>query len=142
MKNAIKLFNDKKIRVHWNEDEEKWYFSIIDVIAVLTENTFQGSRNYWKVLKFRLKEEGNESVTNCNQLKMIASDGKYYLTDVADTEQLLRLIQSVPSKKAEPFKIWLAKVGSDRLDEIQDPELSINRALDTYLKKGCSKIIC
>jgi hypothetical protein len=139
VKNAIKLFNDKKIRVHWNEDEEKWYFSIIDVIEVLTENTFQGARNYWKVLKFRLKEEGNESVTNCNQLKMIASDGKYYLTDVADTEQLLRLIQSVPSKKAEPFKIWLAKVGSDRLDEIQDPELSINRALNTYLKKGYSK---
>jgi hypothetical protein len=139
MKNAIKLFNDKKIRVLWNEDKEKWYFSIVDVISVLTDNDYQNARNYWKVLKHRLKEEGNQSVTNCNQLKLKSSDGKYYKTDVADTEQLLRLIQSIPSKKAEPFKIWLAKVGSERIDEIQDPELTINRALNTYLKKGYSK---
>src|SRR3990167_5797291 len=106
MKNAIKLFNDKKIRVEWDLDKEKWFFSIIDVVAVLTDNDFQGARNYWKVLKHRLKNEGNQTVTNCNQLKMLAPDGKMRLTDVADTEQILRLIQSVPSKKAEPFKVW------------------------------------
>jgi len=137
--NAIKLFQDKKVRVKWDADEEEYYFSIVDVIAVLTENDFQRARNYWKVLKHRLLEEGNESVTNCNQLKLVAEDGKYYNTDVASTEQLLRLIQSIPSKKAEPFKSWLAKVGKERLDETADPELTINRAMQTYLKKGYSK---
>jgi len=139
MKNAIKLFQDKKIRVEWDSDKEEWYFSIVDVIAVLTDNDFQDARNYWKVLKHRLIEEGNESVTNCNQLKMQASDGKYYKTDVADTEQLLRLIQSIPSKKAEPFKMWLAKIGKERIDEMYDPELTIDRAMQTYLQKGYSK---
>jgi len=139
MGKSIKLFNDKKIRVQWDSDKEKWYFSIVDVIAVLTDNDFQGARNYWKVLKYRLKKEGNQSVTNCNQLKLKTSDGKDYKTDVVDTEQLLRLIQSIPSKKAEPFKLWLARVGRERIDETQDPELSIDRALQTYLKKGYSK---
>lgn len=139
MNTNIKLFEDIRVRVKWDEKEEKWYFSIVDVISILTENEFQEARNYWKVLKFRLKEEGNESVTNCNQLKLIAEDGKLRLTDVADTEQILRLIQSIPSKKAEPFKLWLAKVGSERIDETYDPELAINRALNTYLKKGYSK---
>lgn len=139
MKNAIKIFQDRKIRAKWNEDEEKWYFSIVDVVAILTDNDFQGARNYWKVLKHRLNREGNESVTNCNQLKMMASDGKYYLTDVADTEQLLRLIQSIPSKKAEPFKIWLAKVGYERIEETENPELAFDRAMQTYLQKGYSK---
>jgi len=137
MKDAIRLFDDKKIRVEWNS--EKWYFSIVDVIEVLTKNDFQGARNYWKVLKHRLKEEGNQSVTKCNQLKMLAADGKYYKTDVADTEQILRLIQSIPSKKAEPFKAWLAKVGYERIEETQDPELTIDRAMQTYLQKGYSK---
>lgn len=139
MVDAIKLFEDKKIRAEWNPDTEKWYFSIVDVIAVLTDNDFQGGRNYWKVLKFRLKEEGNQTVTNCNQLKLLAPDGKLRLTDVADTEQLLRLIQSIPSKRAEPFKMWLAKVGRERIDETEDPELAIDRAMKTYLKKGYSK---
>jgi len=139
MENAIKLFNNTKIRVEWNSEEEKWYFSIVDVIAVLTDNDFQGARNYWKVLKHRLVEEGNQTVTNCNQLKLKASDGKMRLTDVADTEQLLRLIQSIPSKKAEPFKMWLAKVGNERINETHDPELTIERALKTYLQKGYSK---
>ncbi|MCF7859828.1 MAG: hypothetical protein K9N07_10990 [Candidatus Cloacimonetes bacterium] len=133
---AIKLFNDKKIRVKWSSDEEKWYFSIIDVIAVLTESP--NPRKYWSVLKTRLKKEGSQLATNCSQLKMLASDGKNYKTDVADTEQLLRLIQSVPSKKAEPFKMWLAKVGRERIDETEDPELSIDRAMQTYLQKGYS----
>src|SRR3989339_2242708 len=136
---SIKLFENKKVRVQWNQDEEKWYFSIVDVVAVLTDNDFQGARNYWKVLKHRLKNEGNESVTNCNQLKMLASDGKFYLTDVGDTEQLLRLIQSIPSKKAEPFKVWLARVGRERIDETEDPELAIDRAMHLYLQKGYSK---
>lgn len=139
MNTNIKLFEDIRVRVKWDEKQEKWYFSIVDVVSILTENDFQEGRNYWKVLKFRLKEEGNESVTNCNQLKLIAEDGKLRLTDVADTEQILRLIQSIPSKKAEPFKLWLAKVGSERIDETYDPELAINRALNTYLKKGYSK---
>ena len=139
MKREIKLFQDKKIRVEWIEDKDKWYFSVVDVVAVLTDNDFQGARNYWKVLKHRLKNEGNESVTNCNQLKMLASDGKYYNTDVADTEQILRLVQSIPSKKAEPFKVWLAKVGSERINETENPELSIDRAMQTYLLKGYSK---
>ena len=135
----IKLFEDKKIRVKWDENKEKWYFSVVDVVGVLTNNNFQGARNYWKVLKHRLKEEGNESVTNCNQLKMLASDGKYYKTDVADVEQLFRLIQSIPSKKAEPFKLWLAKVGSERINEIENPELAFDRAMKTYLQKGYSE---
>jgi hypothetical protein len=137
--NKARIFEGKKIRTHWNEDKEKWFFSIVDVIAILTDNDFQTARNYWKVLKHRLNEEGNESVTNCNQLKLEASDGKFYETDVADTEQILRLIQSIPSKKAEPFKLWLAKVGSERIDETHNPELTIDRAMKTYLKKGYSK---
>lgn len=137
MKNAIKLFEDKKVRVKWDNDKEKWYFSIIDIIAILTESP--NPRNYWKVLKYRLKNEGNQTVTNCNQLKLKSSDGKHYNTDVADTEQLLRLIQSIPSKKAEPFKMWLAKAGKERIDEMSDPELTIDRAMKTYLQKGYSK---
>ncbi len=135
----IRLFENRRIRSHWDSEQEKWYFSIVDVIAVLTDQTdYQAARNYWKVLKNRLKKEGNETVTNCNQLKMPAIDGKMRLTDVADTEQLLRLIQSVPSPKAEPFKQWLAKVGSERLDQIQDPELSIQQALQDYRRLGYS----
>jgi len=137
--NSIRLFENKKVRVEWNQENEKWYFSIIDIISVLTDNDFQGARNYWKVLKHRLKEEGNESVTNCNQLKMKSSDGKFYLTDVGDTEQVLRLVQSVPSKKAEPFKAWLAKVGYERIEETEDPELAFDRAMKTYMQKGYSK---
>ncbi len=137
--NAIKLFQDQEVRVEWNKEEEKWYFSIVDVVAVLTDNEYQGARNYWKVLKHRLKKEGNETVTNCNQLKMLAPDGKMRLTDVADTEQLLRLIQSIPSLKAEPFKVWLAKVGYERIEETEDPEKAFDRAMETYLKKGYSK---
>lgn len=136
----IQLFEDKKIRTAWDEENEEWYFSIIDVISVLTEQAdYQGARNYWKVLKKRLKDEGNETVTNCNRLKMTAADGKKRLTDVATTEQLLRLIQSVPSPKAEPFKMWLAEVGKERIEETIDPELTIERALETYLKKGYSR---
>lgn len=135
----IRLFENRRIRSHWDSEQEKWYFSIVDVIAVLTDQTdYQAARNYWKVLKNRLKKEGNETVTNCNQLKMPAIDGKMRLTDVADTEQLLRLIQSVPSSKAEPFKQWLAKVGSERLDQIQDPELGIQQALQDYRRLGYS----
>ncbi len=136
---AIKLFENSKIRAEWDSNKEEWYFSIVDVIAVLTENDYQGARNYWKVLKHRLQKEGNQTVTNCNQLKLLAPDGKMRLTDVADTEQLLRLIQSIPSKKTEPFKVWLAKVGRERIDETADPELSIDRAMRTYLQKGYSK---
>jgi len=134
---AIKLFNEKRIRTQWNDELEKWYFSIVDVVAVLTES--QNPNNYWKVLKNRLKKEGSELVTNCNQLKMQSSDGKYYKTDVADTAQLFRLIQSIPSPKAEPFKMWLAKVGRERIDEIEDPEIGIDRIMETYLRKGYSK---
>lgn len=138
--NEIKIFEDKQVRSLWDAEQEKWYISIVDVIAVLTEQgTFQGARNYWKVLKHRLLKEGNETVTNCNQLKMEAPDGKMRLTDVADTEQLFRLIQSIPSPKAEPFKLWLAQVASERLDEMQDPELSIDRALQQYLNLGYSE---
>lgn len=136
---AIKLFEEKKVRVEWNENNEKWYFSIVDVVAILTNADYKKAQNYWKVLKHRLKAEGSELVTNCNQLKMRAADGKKYLTEVADTEQLLRLIQSIPSPKAEPFKLWLAKVGRERIDELEDPEITINRALETYLKKGYSE---
>lgn len=139
-KEAIQLYEDKKVRTVWDADQEKWYISIIDVIYVLTEQlNYQGARNYWKVLKHRLLKEGNETVTNCNQLKMEAPDGKMRLTDVADTEQLFRLIQSIPSPKAEPFKLWLAQVAAERLDEMQDPELSIDRALEQYLKLGYSE---
>ena len=133
----IQLFEDKRIRTAWDEEKEEWYFSVVDVISVLTEQPdYQAARNYWKVTKKRLKDEGNETVTSCNQLKMTASDGKKRLTDVADTEQLLRIIQSIPSPKAEPFKLWLAQVGRERIEETIDPELTIERALETYLKKG------
>src|SRR3989338_10546006 len=128
---AIKLFENKKIRVQWVEKEQKWHFSIIDVIAVLTNSPTP--RKYWSVLKTRLKAEGSQLATNCSQLKMQSSDGKFYFTDVADTEQILRLVQSIPSRNAEPFKLWLAKVGYERIEETQDPELSFDRAMKTYL---------
>lgn len=134
---AIKLFEQKQIRSSWNDEEEKWFFSIVDFMAVLTDS--QNPQVYWRVLKKRLLLEGNQTVTNCNGLKMQAADGKMRLTDVADTEQLFRLIQSVPSKKAEPFKLWLAQVGRERIDEIEDPELGFDRLMETYLKKGYSK---
>ena len=134
--NAIKLFEDKQVRSVWDEDAEKWYISIVDVVSVLTDSV--DGRKYWNKLKQRLKEEGNETVTNCHQLKMRAADGKMRLTDVADTEQLLRIIQSVPSPKAEPFKTWLAKVGAERLDQMQDPELSIQQAMIDYKRLGYS----
>ena len=138
--NKIQLFEDKRIRTAWDEEKEEWYFSVVDVVSVLTEQPdYQAARNYWKVTKKRLKDEGNETVTSCNQLKMTASDGKKRLTDVADTEQLLRIIQSIPSPKAEPFKLWLAQVGRERIEETIDPELTIERALETYLKKGYTR---
>lgn len=132
----IQLFENRQVRSHWDAKQEKWYFSIVDVVAILTDSP--NPRKYWSVLKTRLKKEGSELATNCSQLKMQSADGKYYKTDVADTEQLLRLIQSVPSPKAEPFKQWLAKVGSQRLDQIQDPELSIQQALQDYRNLGYS----
>lgn len=132
--NKIQLFENQPIRTAWNEELEEWYFSIIDVVAVLTES--KDANAYWRKLKQRLIKEGNETVTNCHALKMKAADGKRRLTDVANTEQLLRIIQSIPSKKAEPFKLWLAQVGRDRIEEIIDPELTIERALETYAKKG------
>lgn len=135
-KNSIKLFGDDKIRAIWDDEQEKWYFSVVDVVAVLTNSP--NPQTYWRVLKKRLKDEGNETVTNCNGLKMRAADGKMRLTDVADTEQLLRIIQSVPSPKAEPFKTWLAKVGVERLDQMQDPELSIQQAMIDYKRLGYS----
>lgn len=135
-KNSIKLFGSDKIRAVWDDEQEKWYFSVADVVAVLTESP--NPQTYWRVLKKRLKDEGNETVTNCNGLKMPAADGKMRLTDVADTEQLLRIIQSVPSPKAEPFKMWLAKVGTARLDQMQDPELSIQQAMIDYKRLGYS----
>lgn len=135
-KNFIKLFGSDKIRAVWDDEQEKWYFSVVDVVAVLTESP--NPQTYWRVLKKRLKDEGNETVTNCNGLKMPAADGKMRLTDVADTEQLLRIIQSVPSPKAEPFKMWLAKVGTARLDQMQDPELSIQQAMIDYKRLGYS----
>ena len=134
---AIQLFEDQKIRVAWDAEREEWYFSIVDVVAVLTDSSDPTA--YWRKLKQRLKAEGNETVTNCHQLKMRAADGKKRLTDVADTEQLLRIIQSIPSKKAEPFKAWLAMVGRERIEETIDPEQAIDRALETYLKKGYSE---
>ena len=137
----VQLFEDQPIRTAWVEDEEGWYFSVVDVVGILTEQPdIDGARNYWKVLKNRLKEEGSQLVTDCNQLKMRSpKDGKRYNTDVANTEQLLRLIQSIPSKKAEPFKLWLAQVGRERIEEVIDPELTIERALETYAKKGYSR---
>lgn len=135
-KNSIKLFGNDKIRAVWDDEQEKWYFSVVDVVAVLTESP--NPQTYWRVLKKRLKDEGNETVTNCNGLKMPAADGKMRLTDVADTEQLLRIIQSVPSPKAEPFKMWLAKVGTARLNQMQDPELSIQQAMIDYKRLGYS----
>ena len=134
----IQLFEDQPVRTAWVEDEEEWYFSVVDVVQVLTEST--DGRKYWNKLKQRLKEEGSQLVTNCHQLKMKSpKDGKRYNTDVANTEQLLRLIQSIPSKKAEPFKMWLAQVGRERIEEVIDPELTIERALETYAKKGYSR---
>ena len=136
----IKLFEEKKVRTHFDADKEKWYFSIVDVVSLLTNQPHhQGARNYWKVLKSRLLKEGNETVTNCNRLKMVAEDGKLRETDVADTEQLLRLIQSIPSPKAEPFKQWLAKVGYERMQEISDPEQSLDRARENWQKLGRSE---
>ena len=135
-KQSIQLFEERNVRTIWDDVQEKWYFSVVDVIAILTDSSTP--RNYWKVLKNRLKKEGNESVTNCNQLKLLAADGKRYLTDVADQEQLFRIIQSVPSPKAEPFKQWMAKVASDRLDQMQDPELSIQQAIADYARLGYS----
>ena len=137
MDNKIQIFEDKRIRTAWNEETEEWYFSVVDVVSVLTESV--DGRKYWNKLKQRLKEEGNETVTNCHQLKMVAADGKRRLTDVADTEQLLRIIQSIPSPKAEPFKMWLAQVGRERIEETIDPELAIDRAIETYQKKGYSE---
>lgn len=134
MENKIKLFENKVVRSHWDAEQEEWYFSVVDVIEVLTES--KDANAYWRKLKQRLKEEGNETVTKCHSLKMVAADGKMRFTDVATTEQLLRLIQSIPSPKAEPFKLWLAQVGSERLDEIADPEKAILRGADFYRAKG------
>ncbi|MCV9929965.1 Bro-N domain-containing protein [Flavobacterium sp. LS1R49] len=134
---GIQIFEEKRVRTIWNQEEEKWYFSIVDIIQVLTDSL--NSRKYWSVLKIRLKKEGSQLTTICSQLKMQSTDGKYYKTDVADTEQLFRLIQSIPSPKAEPFKLWLAQIASERLDEMQDPELSIDRALEQYLQLGYSE---
>jgi hypothetical protein len=159
MENKIQLFESFKVRSVWDEEEEKWWFSVVDIVAVLTDSDYQNARKYWKVLKGRLKDEGsdlfanqqhnevvsdanqlkNELVTNCYQLKLLAADGKYYKTDVADIEQILRIIQSIPSKKAEPFKMWLARVGSERIDETIDPELSIDRAIQNYRQLGYSE---
>lgn len=135
-KNVIQIFENKKVRIVWDEEQEKWYFSIVDVIAALTDSN--NPQVYWRVLKKRLLKEGNETVTNCNGLKMQAADGKMRMTDVADTEQLFRLIQSIPSPKAEPFKIWMAQVAKERLDQIQDPELSIDQAMTDYKRLGYS----
>lgn len=137
MSNEIKLFENTQVRTLWDEEQEKWYISIVDVIAVLTDSP--NPRKYWSVLKTRLKKEGSQLATNCSQLKMKSSDGKYYKTDVADTEQIFRLIQSVPSPKAEPFKLWLAQIANERIDEMQDPELTIDRALQQYLNLGYSE---
>ena len=133
----IQLFEDKRIRTAWDEEKEEWFFSVVDVIAVLTDSKDPAA--YWRKLKQRMREEGKETVTNCHGLKMTAADGKKRLTDVADTEQLLRIIQSIPSPKAEPFKMWLAQVGRERIEETIDPELTIERALETYLRKGYSR---
>lgn len=134
---SIQLFEDKKVRTLWDGEHERWYVSIVDVIQVLTDSP--SPRKYWSVLKARLKKEGSQLATNCSQLKMQSSDGKFYKTDVADTEQIFRLIQSIPSPKAEPFKLWLAQLASERLNEMQDPEITIDRALEQYLKLGYSE---
>ncbi|MBU4252094.1 MAG: Bro-N domain-containing protein [Candidatus Omnitrophica bacterium] len=134
---SLAFFHQNTVRRHWDGGKDLWYFSIVDVVSILSEST--DGRNYWKVLKHRLKEEGSEVVTKCNQLKMQAADGKLYLTDAADTETLFRLIQSIPSPKAEPFKLWLAQVGYERVEETEDPELAMERAMKTYLKKGYTK---
>ena len=136
--NSIKFFEEKKVRTLWDSETEEWYFSVVDVVAVLTDSDYQTARNYWKVLKNRLKKEGNETVTNCNRLKLISEDGKMRLTDVATTQQLFRLIQSIPSPKAEPFKLWMAQVAAERLDQMQDPELSIEQAMKDYKRLGYS----
>jgi NAD-dependent DNA ligase len=137
---AIKFFESKKVRTHWDPKTEKWYFSIVDIIRILTDQPTQDrSRNYWKVLKNRLLKEGNETVTNCNQLKLLSEDGKMRLTDVGDVEQIFRLVQSIPSPKAEPFKQWLAKVGYERIKEIQDPEISLDRARENWQNLGRSE---
>ena len=137
-KDIIKIFEDRKVRAIWDSEVEEWFFSIVDVVAILTDNDFKTARNYWKVLKNRLKKEGDELVTNCNQLKMQSADGKYYKTDVANTIQLFRLIQSIPSPKAEPFKVWMAEVAKERIDQIYDPELSIHQAMSDYKRLGYS----
>lgn len=136
-KQAIQIFEQRKVRTVWDDEAEKWYFSVVDVVGVLTDSP--DPNNYWKVLKNRLKKEGNETVTNCNRFKLKAADGKMRLTDVADTEQLFRLIQSIPSPKAEPFKLWMAHVASDRIDRMQDPELSIQQAMTDYKRLGYSE---
>ena len=132
----IKVFEDKKIRTQWNEQEEDWYFSVVDIVGILTDKEYDDARKYWKVLKGRLKNEGSELVSFCYQLKLPAQDGKLRETDVLNTKGILRLVQSIPSKKAEPFKMWLAQVGSERLDEIADPQKAIDRAVETYRQKG------
>jgi len=142
MENQLKIlsktFEDKKVRTVWNQDEEKYYISVVDIVSVLMDNDYEEARNNWKVIKFRLKKEGNETVTNCNQLKLMAQDGKRRLTDVVDIEGMFRIIESIPSKKAEPIKIWLAHLGKERIDEEFDPEITINRALEAYRRKGYS----
>lgn len=139
-KTAIKVFQDIKVRSAWNDEAEKWYFSVIDIVAVLTEQPdHKKAQSYWTTLKNRLKKEGSEIVTKCDKLKLLAADGKNYLTDVADTETVFRLVQSIPSPKAEPFKLWIAQVARERIDEIEDPEIDIERLMETYLKKGYSK---
>ena len=139
MENKIKVFESKEIRTVWNAEEEEYYFSVVDVVAVLTDNEYQSARNYWKVMKNRLSKEGSELVTFCNRLKMQASDGKMRMTDCLDTKGVLRLVQSIPSPKAEPFKVWLAQVGRERLDEIADPEQAILRGAEYYRRKGYSE---
>ena len=133
-----KTFENKKVRTAWNPDEEKYYISVVDIVGVLIDSDYQTARNNWKIIKFRLKKEGNETVTNCNQLKLISEDGKYRLTDVVDLEGMFRIIESIPSKKAEPIKLWLAHLGKERIDEEYDPEITINRALESYRRKGYS----
>lgn len=139
-KTSVKVFQDLKVRSVWNDESEKWYFSVIDIVAVLTDQSaYKKAQSYWTTLKNRLKKEGSEIVTKCDKLKLTAADGKKYLTDVADTETVFRLVQSIPSPKAEPFKLWIAKVARERIDEIEDPEIGIDRLMETYLKKGYSK---
>ena len=138
LKILSKTFEDKKVRTVWNQDEEKYYISVVDIVSVLMDNDYQNARNNWKVIKFRLKKEGNETVTNCNRLKLLSQDGKYRMTDVVDIEGMFRIIESIPSKKAEPIKLWLAHLGKERIDEEYDPEITINRALEAYRRKGYS----